>query len=507
MARIASLQVFALRGPKIARPHWTAFFPVPPGNEILVRLRTTEGLEGFGLASSYTAIEPLVKPWQNGFAELILGEDALAPERIYQKIFKHTANKLASERGWSREAMIRLSAAVDLACWDIVGKAANLPLYKLFGGFKDEVACYATCGYYREGKDEQELRDDLQMMVEQGHKGFKVKIGGLSLSEDMERLRVIREVIGDAADLMVDVNRAWDFRTACEGVKLLEAFRPRWLEEPVAWEEPVMGKKHRDDRRLLKLLAQRTSIPLSGGESEFTSYGCRALLEVVGQPVYGSGQPVYGNPDMIGSSLYGGNYGWGDSRPPTADERGAGTGWMLYALGCFLCLCFGPVGPLFWFVVAGMHYCKPQSVRDTLPQEAAVARVSLMTAVASTCAMVALFMLLIFVVAPNAQFQGPFTCEEPCRDWSRASSPQDLYVCLDMYTKRCAAPSRNRCYNGEVHCRQKGASSDCPQSCSSFAGFASKWDQYVCFNNATAVCTEATNTGCMSAELRCRPMP
>ncbi|CAK9044475.1 unnamed protein product [Durusdinium trenchii] len=127
--------------------------------------------------------------------------------------------------------------------------------------------------------------------------------------------------------------------------------------------------------------------------------------------------------------------------------------------------------------------------------------------VASTCAMVALFMLLIFVVAPNAQFQGPFTCEEPCRDWSRASSPQDLYVCLDMYTKRCAAPSRNRCYNGEVHCRQKGASSDCPQSCSSFAGFASKWDQYVCFNNATAVCTEATNTGCMSAELRCRPMP
>ena len=56
-----------------------------------------------------------------------------------------------------------------------------------------------------------------------------------------------------------------------EGVQLLEAFKPRWLEEPVAWE---------DDRRLLKLLAQRTNIPLSGGESEFTSFGCRALLEV-----------------------------------------------------------------------------------------------------------------------------------------------------------------------------------------------------------------------------------
>jgi len=270
MARIASLQVYALRGPKIARPHWTAFFPVPPGNEILVRLRTQQGLEGFGLASSYSAIEPLVKPWQSGLSELILGEDALAPERLYQKMFRLTANKVASEKGWSREAMIRLSAAVDLACWDIVGKAANLPLYKLFGGFRDEVPCYATCGYYHEGKDEQELRDDLQMMVDQGHTGFKVKIGGLSLKDDMERLRVIREVIGERKDLMVDVNRAWDFKTACEGVKLLEAFNPRWLEEPVAWE---------DDRRLLKLLAQRTSILLSGGESENTSFGCRSLLE------------------------------------------------------------------------------------------------------------------------------------------------------------------------------------------------------------------------------------
>ncbi len=129
--------------------------------------------------------------------------------------FRLTANKLASEKGWTREAIIRLSAAVDLACWDIVGKAANLPLYKLFGGFKDEVPCYATCGYYRAGKDEQELRDDLQMMVDQGHKGFKVKIGGLSLKEDMERLHVIREVIGDK-DLMVDVNRAWDYKTACD---------------------------------------------------------------------------------------------------------------------------------------------------------------------------------------------------------------------------------------------------------------------------------------------------
>eukprot|EP00438_Fugacium_kawagutii_P016897 Skav219048 [mRNA] locus=scaffold2272:130616:135948:+ [translate_table: standard] len=283
MARIASLQVYALRGPKIPRPHWTAFFPVPPGNEILVRLRTHQGLEGFGLASSYTAIEPLVKPWQSGLAELIVGEDALAPERLYQKMFRLTANKVASEKGWSREAMIRLSAAVDLACWDIVGKAANLPLYKLFGGFRDE-----------------ELRDDLQMMVDQGHKGFKVKIGGLSLKEDMERLRVIREVIGEEKDLMVDVNRAWDFKTACEGVKLLEAFKPRWLEEPVAWE---------DDRRAVEMLPKDSKDlqdPRLGGNVFGYSYG--------------------GYGDQLDDS-------WGSGGPPTQDERSAASGWML-CRGC-----------------------------------------------------------------------------------------------------------------------------------------------------------------------------
>ncbi|OLP96074.1 Peptide methionine sulfoxide reductase MsrA [Symbiodinium microadriaticum] len=277
------LKVFALRGPKLPRPHWKAGFitasRIVLHKSVLVRLRTQEGLEGFGLASSYTAIDPLVKPWKNGLADLIVGEDALAPERLYHKLFRLTANKapqlycknvacsarwtctgqVASEKGWSREAMIRLSAAVDLACWDIVGKAWQL---KQRGYLEDSKT--------REGKDERELRDDLQMMVDQGHTGFKVKIGGLPLREDMERLRVIREVIGYDKDLMVDVNRAWDFKTACEGVKLLEAFKPRWLEEPVAWE---------DDRRLLGLLSRRTNIPLSGGESEFTSYGCRALLE------------------------------------------------------------------------------------------------------------------------------------------------------------------------------------------------------------------------------------
>jgi len=268
--RITKLEVLALRGPKVARPHWTALFPVPAGNELLVKMHTSEGITGFGLATSYTPLDPLIKPWKTGFADLIVGQNPLSPERLYQTLFGLTTSKTASEKGWSREGIIRCSAAVDLACWDIIGKAANLPLYQLFGGYRDEVPVYATCGYYRDGKDYKELRDEVQMMKDQGHTGFKVKTGGLSLKEDIERLAFIREVLGDDKDLMVDVNRAWDLPTALEGARLLEPLNPRWLEEPLRWE---------DDRRGLKLLAQKTRIPLSGGESEITSWGCRSMLE------------------------------------------------------------------------------------------------------------------------------------------------------------------------------------------------------------------------------------
>jgi D-galactarolactone cycloisomerase len=268
--KITELEVHILRAPDEGRPHWVSHFIVPRANEILVRMRTDEGLEGIGLATSYTPIEAPIKAFRGGIAELIVGQDALAPERLYQRLFALTSQRAASERGWSREAIVRIAAAVDIATWDIVGKAAGLPLYRLFGGYRSTVPCYVTCAYYREGKDLAELRDEIQMLKAQGHKGFKGKVGGLPLADDIERMAVVREVIGEGSDLMVDVNRAWDLDTAIEGARLLEPLHPRWLEEPVRWA---------DDRRELKLLAMRTRIPLSAGESELTSYGCRALLE------------------------------------------------------------------------------------------------------------------------------------------------------------------------------------------------------------------------------------
>jgi L-alanine-DL-glutamate epimerase-like enolase superfamily enzyme len=268
--KITRLEVFTLKAPQSGRPHWVSHFIVPTANEILVRIYTDEGIDGFGLATSYTPIDFAVKAFKSGIGDLIIGEDPLAPERVYKKLFALTTSRMASEKGWSREAVIRISSAIDIALWDIVGKAAGLPLYRIFGGFRSEVPAYVTCAYYRDGKDDAELRDEVQKLVEQGHTGFKAKVGGLPLERDIERMALIREIIGDKKDLMIDVNRAWDLETAIRGAQLLEPLNPRWLEEPVRWE---------DDRRAMKLLSNKTRIPLSGGESEVTSYGCRAMIE------------------------------------------------------------------------------------------------------------------------------------------------------------------------------------------------------------------------------------
>jgi D-galactarolactone cycloisomerase len=268
--KVVSLQVHILRAPDTGRPHWVSHFIVPKANEILVRVQTDEGVEGIGMATSYTPIEAAIHAVKTGIADQIVGADPLAPEALYQKLFALTWQRLSNEKKWTREAIIRISAAVDIALWDIVGKVAKLPLYRLFGGFRNAVPCYVTCAYYRDGKTLSELKDEMHMLKDQGHTGFKAKAGGLPLAEDLARLELVREVIGERNDLMVDVNRGWDLATAIEGARLMEPLNPRWLEEPVRWA---------DDRRELKLLAQKTRIPLSAGESELTSYGCRALLE------------------------------------------------------------------------------------------------------------------------------------------------------------------------------------------------------------------------------------
>ena len=268
--KITEIDIHVLTAPDEGSAYWVSNFKVPRANELLVRMRTEDGVEGFGMATNYGSVQPMIEAFRSGIGDLIVGEDASAPERLYEKLFGLTSQRIAFERGWGRETLIRILSAVDIACWDIIGKAAKMPLYRLFGGYRNAVPYYVTCAYYRDGKTISEMKDEVQQLKSKGHRAFKAKVGGLSLKDDIARMEAVREVIGDDADLMVDVNRAWPLPTAIEGARLLEDLKVRWLEEPVRWS---------DDHRELRLLSRQTRIPLSGGESEMTIFRCRDLIE------------------------------------------------------------------------------------------------------------------------------------------------------------------------------------------------------------------------------------
>jgi L-alanine-DL-glutamate epimerase-like enolase superfamily enzyme len=160
-------------------------------------------------------------------------------------------------------------AGVDIALWDIKGKAANLPVYKLLGGARNTVPCYVTGGYYQDGKTVSDLVQECETYADMGYRAIKLKIGHVAVEEDVERVRAVRESLGPDIDLMLDVNEGYDVPTAIRAARLLEPFGIRWLEEPVHWYDRIEG---------LGQVAASTTIPIASGENAQHRWDARDLI-------------------------------------------------------------------------------------------------------------------------------------------------------------------------------------------------------------------------------------
>ena len=114
------------------------------------------------------------------------------------------APKLIGRRGITT----RVISGVDIALWDIKGKVADRPVYKVLGGFADRVPVYIAGGYYEEGKGLEELAAEMGESVSMGARAIKMKIGGASINEDVERVRVVREAVGPDVKVMVSTPTA-----------------------------------------------------------------------------------------------------------------------------------------------------------------------------------------------------------------------------------------------------------------------------------------------------------
>ena len=147
-------------------------------------------------------------------------------------------------------------------------KIAGMPLYKLLGGFTNRVDTYVAGGYYEEGKGLRELAQEMERNMELGARAVKMKVGGVPINEDVERVRVVREAVGPDVKVMVDANNAYRHYQAIEFARKVEKYDVFWFEEPV---EP-------DDYIGQREITRATGVPIAAGENEYTRYGFRDMI-------------------------------------------------------------------------------------------------------------------------------------------------------------------------------------------------------------------------------------
>jgi len=219
--KIASVETFDLRCDIEPSFGWSQGW-VDQRATTLVKITTEDGLVGWGEGAAASLIDELLAP-------LIMGGDPMQRGGLWERMF-HALYNANIFVGLAGSAL----SAIDIALWDLAGKATGLPAHALLGGkVRDRVAVYATGLYYTEGEFPDRLLDEARSYVEQGFTGMKTKVGGLTVEEDVRRVRALREAIGPDVRLMVDANEAYNATTAIRiGHKLAE-LDLMWFEEPV----------------------------------------------------------------------------------------------------------------------------------------------------------------------------------------------------------------------------------------------------------------------------------
>ena len=233
----------------------------------IVEVETDEGVTGWGECfgpgniafANKGIVEKVIQP-------MVLGMQALDRDVIWHKVYNLMRDH--GQKGMPLQAL----SGVDIALWDIAGKAANLPLYKMIGGaHRDKVEVY---GYGMMLRPENinslisRFKEESAEIKEMGFKALKMKVG-VGPKDDIKLIEAVRGGIGDNFRFMVDANHGYTTHDALYVGRAMEEFSPYWFEEPVAPED-LDG--YRELRAALK-------VNISGGEAEFNRWGWRKLLE------------------------------------------------------------------------------------------------------------------------------------------------------------------------------------------------------------------------------------
>jgi D-galactarolactone cycloisomerase len=277
--KIVDVKVHALRTP-LEQPFAFSQGWVRNRSATLVEVVTDEGLVGWGEAFAQGLEPPQIAAAviESALKPLVLGADPLDTEVLWHRMYHAT-------RDYGRKGSVVAGiSAIDIALWDLAGKAHGVPVHKLLGGaFRTRVQAYAT-GFYRiKGQGEaSRLAEEALAHHDAGFRAMKVKLG-YGIADDLAVMEAVgRAIAGRGVTLMVDTNHAYGVGDAVRLGLALAPYGLRWYEEPVA-PEHVAGYRE---------VRSRCAMPIAGGENEHTLYGFRDFLAAgavdVAQPDIGS---------------------------------------------------------------------------------------------------------------------------------------------------------------------------------------------------------------------------
>jgi L-alanine-DL-glutamate epimerase-like enolase superfamily enzyme len=264
--RITGIETDLLRQPP-GTPYYDAIhtFGIDAGSVVL-RIRTDAGITGwahstFGTAGSgsravQTILEAQIKP-------LLIGKDPSFPRRIRADLWK--ALEYEGVGGLAQFAI----AAADIAIWDILGKAAGLPVYKMLGACRERIPVYSMCGWYYDSDDDlSKFKRQIVTAMEQGYPAVKIKVGRNSLEDDVRRIRLALDVAGKGKRVMVDANQAFNRNEALRRGRVYQEMGCFWYEEPLPPQ----------DMEGFALLAEQLDMRIATGENLNTKYAFHDLI-------------------------------------------------------------------------------------------------------------------------------------------------------------------------------------------------------------------------------------
>jgi L-alanine-DL-glutamate epimerase-like enolase superfamily enzyme len=261
--KITKLRTLAVQVP-LAKAIRTSIHHITAAGGLLVFLDTDRGITGESLLFTVNGKRlRLLDEMVRSLEPLVVGSDPDFVERFWSQAWSDT--NFIGQRG----VPVFGIAAIDGALWDIKGKEAGKPIHRLLGAYRNRIPTYASGGLWL-SQSIDELLAEAEAFRAQGFRAMKMRLGNADPMIDIERVRAVRTALGPGIALMADANQSLDVPRAIRLGRMLEEFSLAWFEEPLP------AYDHEGEARIAAAL----DTPVASGETEYTRYGFRRMLEL-----------------------------------------------------------------------------------------------------------------------------------------------------------------------------------------------------------------------------------